>query len=157
MLGSGPILNLVREAAAELLRDHGIGSEVWSVTSYGELRRIGMDHERKKRLDPGNQSKPYVSDCFGDETPTIATSDFISSVPEMIQRWVGGRYVVLGTDGFGRSDSRVALRRFFEIDTNSIVIAALSALEQDGALPSGTVEKEMKTRGVSSQRIDKTE
>ena len=157
LLGSGPILNLVREAAAELLRDHGIGSEVWSVTSYGELRRIGMDHERKKRLDPGNQSKPYVSDCFGDETPTIATSDFISSVPEMIQRWVGGRYVVLGTDGFGRSDSRVALRRFFEIDTNSIVIAALSALEQDGALPSGTVEKEMKTRGVSSKRIDKTE
>ncbi len=75
----------------------------------------------------------------------------------MIHRWVGGRYVVLGTDGFGRSDSREALRTFFEIDKNSIVIAALSALEQDGALPSGTVQKEMKTRGVSSQRIDKTE
>ena len=157
LLGSGPILNLVREAATELLRDHGIGSEIWSVTSYGELRRIGMEHERKKRLDPGKESKPYVSECFGDATPTIATSDFISSVPEMIQRWVGGRYVVLGTDGFGRSDSREALRTFFEIDTDSIVIAALSALEQDGELPSGTVEKEMKTRGVSSQRIDKTE
>jgi len=157
LLGSGPILNLVREAATELFRDHGIGSEIWSVTSYGELRRIGMEHERKKRLDPGKESKPYVSECFGDATPTIATSDFISSVPEMIQRWVGGRYVVLGTDGFGRSDSREALRTFFEIDTDSIVIAALSALEQDGDLPSGTVEKEMKTRGVSSQRIDKTE
>jgi len=157
LLGSGPILNLVREAAAELLRDHGIQSEVWSVTSYGELRRIGMEHERKMRLNPGSESTPYVSECFGDETPTIATSDYISSVPEMIQRWVGGRYVVLGTDGFGRSDSREALRTFFEIDTNSIVIAALSALEQDGSLPSGTVQKEMKSRGVSSQRIDKTE
>ena len=157
LLGSGPILNLVREAATDLLRDHGIQSEVWSVTSYGELRRIGMEHERKMRLNPGSESKPYVSECFGDETPTIATSDYISSVPEMIQRWVGGRYVVLGTDGFGRSDSREALRTFFEIDTNSIVIAALSALEQDGSLPSGTVQKEMKSRGVSSQRIDKTE
>ena len=157
LLGSGPILNLVREAATELLRDHEIQSEVWSVTSYGELRRIGMEHERKMRLNPGSESKPYVSECFGDETPTIATSDYICSVPEMIQRWVGGRYVVLGTDGFGRSDSREALRTFFEIDTNSIVIAALSALEQDGSLPSGTVQKEMKSRGVSSQRIDKTE
>ena len=157
LLGSGPILNLVREAATELLRDHEIQSEVWSVTSYGELRRIGMEHERKMRLNPGSESKPYVSECFGDEIPTIATSDYICSVPEMIQRWVGGRYVVLGTDGFGRSDSREALRTFFEIDTNSIVIAALSALEQDGSLPSGTVQKEMKSRGVSSQRIDKTE
>ncbi len=157
LLGSGPILNIVREAAAELFRDHGIGSEVWSVTSYGELRRIGMQHEREKRFDPGNVSKPYVSECFGDATPTIATSDFISSVPEMIQKWVGGRYVVLGTDGFGRSDSREALRTFFEIDINSIVIAALSALEQDGDLPTGTVEKEMKAKGVSSKRIDKTE
>jgi len=157
LLGSGPILNIVREAASTLSSDHGVGSEVWSVTSYGELRRIGMQHEREKRLDPGKQSKPYVSECFGDATPTIATSDFISSVPEMIQKWVGGRFVVLGTDGFGRSDSREALRTFFEIDTNSIVIAALSALEQDGALPSGTVEKEMKTKGVPSRRIDKTE
>ncbi len=157
LLGSGPILNIVREAASALSSDHGVGSEVWSVTSYGELRRIGMQHEREKRLDPGKQSKPYVSECFGDATPTIATSDFISSVPEMIQKWVGGRFVVLGTDGFGRSDSREALRTFFEIDTNSIVIAALSALEQDGSLPSGTVEKEMKTKGLSSRRIDKTE
>jgi len=157
LLGSGPILNLVREAATELLRDHGVESEVWSVTSYGELRRIGMEHERKMRLNPGSDSIPYVSECFGDETPTIATSDYICSVPEMIQRWVGGRFVVLGTDGFGRSDSREALRTFFEIDTNSIVIAALSALEQDGSMQSGTVQKEMKSRGVSSQKIDKTE
>jgi len=157
LLGSGPILKLVREAAKDLLKDHGIGSEVWSVTSYGELRRRGLEHERATRLDPEHPSIPYVSECFGDETPTIATSDYVSSVPEMIQRWVGGRYVVLGTDGFGRSDSRESLRAFFEIDTNSIVIAALSALEQEGLLPPGTVKKEMGNRGISSQRIDKTE
>jgi len=87
----------------------------------------------------------------------VATSDYISSVPEMIQRWVGGRYIVLGTDGFGRSDSREALRSFFEIDTNSIVVAALSALEQDGKAPSGTVEKEMKKRKLNQKRTDKTE
>jgi len=157
LLGSGPILKYVREAATDLLRDYGIRSEVWSVTSYGELRRIGLEHERTKRLDPGHSGRPYVSECFGDATPTVATSDYISSVPEMIQRWVGGRYIVLGTDGFGRSDSRDALRTFFEIDTSSIVVAALSALEQDGALPHGTVEKEMKTRDVSFERVDKTE
>ena len=157
LLGSGPILKNVREAAAELLSDHGISSEVWSVTSYGELRRAGLEHERTRRLNPDNSAKAYVSDCFGDETPTVATSDYISSVPEMIQRWVGGRYIVLGTDGFGRSDSREALRSFFEIDTNSIVVAALSALEQDGKAPSGTVEKEMKKRKLNQKRTDKTE
>ena len=157
LLGSGPILKNVREAAAELLSDHGISSEVWSVTSYGELRRAGLEHERTRRLNPDNSAKAYVSECFGDDTPTVATSDYISSVPEMIQRWVGGRYIVLGTDGFGRSDSREALRSFFEIDTNSIVVAALSALEQDGKAPSGTVEKEMKKRKLNQKRTDKTE
>lgn len=157
LLGSGPILKIVRDAAKELFHDHGISSEVWSVTSYGELRRKGMELEREARLSPGNKDVAYVSECFGDDTPTIATSDHVSSVPEMIQRWVGGRYVVLGTDGFGRSDSRENLRSFFEIDRNSIVIAALSALEHEGVLPPGTVKKEMENRGVSSQRKDKTE
>ena len=74
----------------------------------------------------------------------------------MIQRWVGGRFVVLGTDGFGRSDSREALRSFFEIDTKSIVIAALSALEQDQKIPSGSVKKALRDLGKKSERIDKT-
>ena len=87
---------------------------------------------------------------------TIAASDYIAAVPEMIQRWVGGRYVVLGTDGFGRSDSRAALRSYFEIDTNSIVIAALSALEKDGDIPAGSVQKAMKDLRVSFGKTDKT-
>ena len=157
LLGSGPILRNVREAASELLSEHGISSEVWSVTSYGELRREGLEHERSRRLDPEISEEPYVSRCFGDETPTVATSDYICSVPEMIQRWIGGRYIVLGTDGFGRSDTREALRSFFEIDTNSIVVASISALEQEGTLPSGTVEKELEKRNLNKERIDKTE
>ena len=96
LLGSGPILRNVREAASELLSEHGISSEVWSITSYGELRREGLEHERSRRLNPEISEEPYVSKCFGDETPTVATSDYICSVPEMIQRWIGGRYIVLG-------------------------------------------------------------
>ncbi|MGB0832260.1 MAG: pyruvate dehydrogenase (acetyl-transferring), homodimeric type [Candidatus Thalassarchaeaceae archaeon] len=157
LLGSGPILRNVREAASELLSEHGISSEVWSVTSYGELRREGLEHERSRRLNPEISDEPYVSRCFGDQTPTVATSDYICSVPEMIQRWIGGRYIVLGTDGFGRSDTREALRSFFEIDTNSIVVAAISALEQEGKVPSGTVKKELEKRNLSKERIDKTE
>ena len=156
MLGSGPILKYVLEAASILEKEHGICSEVWSVTSYGELRRKGLESERKTRLNPEKPTKSYVSECFGDSMPTVATSDYIAAVPEMIQRWVGGRFVVLGTDGFGRSDSREALRSFFEIDTNSIVVAALSALEQEGELQSGTVMKVGKERGVSFERTDKT-
>ena len=157
LLGSGPILKYVLEASSILEKEHGICSEVWSVTSYGELRRKGLESERLTRLDPGKSVKPYVSECFGDNLPTVATSDYIAAVPEMIQRWVGGRYVVLGTDGFGRSDSREALRSFFEIDTSSIVLAALSALEQDGKVPDGTVQKSAKEMGLSLERIDKTE
>ncbi len=157
LLGSGPILKYVREAAQMLSAEYGVSSEVWSVTSYGELRRFGLEAERKTRLDPEHRQIPYVSECFGDQTPTVAASDYIASVPEMIHRWIGGRFVVLGTDGFGRSDSRDALRSFFEIDTNSIAIAALSALEQEGDLPAGTVKKASNDLGIASEKVDKTE
>ena len=156
LLGSGPILKYVRKAAKKLSSDYKVSSEVWSVTSYGELRRIGLESERVKRFKPDDSDIPYVSECFGDGMTTIAASDYIAAVPEMIQRWVGGRYVVLGTDGFGRSDSRAALRSYFEIDTNSIVIAALSALEKDGDIPSGSVQKAMKDLRVSFGKTDKT-
>ena len=156
LLGSGPILSHVREAA-ELLLEYGVRSEVWSVPSYGELRRAGLAAERATRLDPQNPQSAFVSDCFGDDVTTVAASDYIAAVPEMIQRWVGGRFVVLGTDGYGRSDTRESLRRFFEIDTASIVVASLSALEQDGSLDAGTTKKVAKKLDISSDRHDKTE
>jgi pyruvate dehydrogenase E1 component len=157
ILGSGPMLQYAREAASTLESEHGVSSEVWSVTSYGELRRDGLDSERHNRLNPQDTRAPYASQCFGDDTPTVAVSDYIAAVPEMIHRWVGGRYVVLGTDGFGRSDTRESLRRFFEIDTESIVLAALSALEQEGDMPKGTVKGAASKMGVSLSREDKAE
>ena len=156
LLGSGPILSHVREAA-DMLAEHGVRAEVWSVPSYGELRRAGLAAERATRFDPQNPQTAFVSECFGDDVTTVAASDYIAAVPEMIQRWVGGRFVVLGTDGYGRSDTRDSLRRFFEIDTASIVVAALSALEQEGSLDSGTTKKAAKKLEVSADRFDKTE
>ena len=157
ILGSGPILQYAREASTILESEYGVSSEVWSVTSYGELRKDGLDSERHIRLNPQHKRTPYASECFGDGVPTVAVSDYIAAVPEMIHRWVGGRYVVLGTDGFGRSDTRESLRRFFEIDTESIVLAALSALEQEGDMPEGTVEGAASKMGVSLTREDKAE
>ena len=155
ILGSGPILSHVIEASEKLV-ELGINSEIWSVTSYGELRREGLESQRINRLYPEEEKIPYVSECFGDEITTVAVSDYITAVPEMIQRWVGGKFVVLGTDGFGRSDDRLELRRFFEIDTNSIVLATISALEREGSVKKGLTEEIVEKWGISRERFDKT-
>ena len=155
LLGSGPILKNVVEAS-EKLREYGVRTEIWSVTSYGELRREGIEVERMKRLNPSDDTEPYVVSCFGDDVPTVAASDYIAAVPEMIQRWVGGSFCVLGTDGYGRSDTRVALRKFFEIDSDSIVIGALSLLEKNGMMDSGTVVSAIETMGINPERFDVT-
>ena len=155
ILGSGPILSHVIEASEKLV-ELGINSEIWSVTSYGELRREGLESQRINRLYPEEEKIPYVSECFGDEITTVAVSDYITAVPEMIQRWVGGKFIVLGTDGFGRSDDRLELRRFFEIDTNSIVLATVSALEREGSVKKGLTEEIVEKWGISRERFDKT-
>lgn len=155
ILGSGPILSHVIEASEKLV-ELGINTEIWSVTSYGELRREGLESQRINRLYPEEEKIPYVSECFGDETTTVAVSDYITAVPEMIQRWVGGNFIVLGTDGFGRSDDRLELRRFFEIDTNSIVLATVSALEREGSVKKGLTEEIVEKWGISRERFDKT-
>ena len=155
ILGSGPILSHVIEASEKLV-ELGINAEIWSVTSYGELRREGLESQRINRLYPEEEKIPYVSECFGDEITTVAVSDYITAVPEMIQRWVGGKFIVLGTDGFGRSDDRLELRRFFEIDTNSIVLATISALEREGSVKKGLTEEIVEKWGISRERFDKT-
>lgn len=155
ILGSGPILSHVIEASEKLV-GLGINTEIWSVTSYGELRREGLESQRINRLYPEEEKIPYVSECFGDEITTVAVSDYITAVPEMIQRWVGGNFIVLGTDGFGRSDDRLELRRFFEIDTNSIVLATVSALEREGSVKKGLTEEIVEKWGISRERFDKT-
>jgi len=156
LLGSGPILQYVIEASERLHKEYNIDSEVWSVTSYGELRRFGQNYERNIRLNM-DEELPHVSKCFGDEMPTVAVSDYIIAIPEMIQRWVGGRYTVLGTDGFGRSDTRENLRKFFEIDTNSIIGAAIFNLEQEKQIPSGTFHKASNDLNLTENKSDITE
>jgi pyruvate dehydrogenase E1 component len=130
LLGSGTILR-ESQAAAELLHeDFGVATEVWSVTSFSELARDGNEVERANRLHPTRAPSPgYVEQCLGrSSSPVIAATDYVRSVPEQIRPWVGSPYTTLGTDGFGRSDYRRELRRFFEVDRHHIVIAALHAL-----------------------------
>jgi pyruvate dehydrogenase E1 component len=157
LLGSGPILKYAKEAHEILYTDFGIDSELWSVTSYGELRREGLSTTRYNRLNPQDKMSAYVEDCFGDELPTIAVSDHICAIPEMIHRWIGGQFIVLGTDGYGRSDTRDSLREFFEIDTKNIILGAISALENEGNLPVGSVAIAIKKLKINTYKKDKTE
>ena len=157
LLGSGPIMLQVLDAV-EKLETFGIRSEIWSATSYGELRREGMEVSRWNRLHPGDSMKSsWVEQQFGeDASPIIAVSDNVASVPEMIREWVHAPYTVLGTDGFGRSDTRPALRRFFEIDGEAVALAAISSLVREGKLDASVHADAMASFGVSADRTDIT-
>jgi len=141
LLGSGAILNEVRAAASILLQDYAIASDVWSVTSFNELARDGQKIARWNMLNPDKKQKTtYVEQCLeGHEGPAVASSDYIRLYGEQIRAYMPGSYTVLGTDGFGRSDTREKLRQFFEIDRHYIVVAALSALSKLDQLDSKTV------------------
>jgi pyruvate dehydrogenase E1 component len=133
LLGSGTILREVL-AGAELLReDFGVDSDVWSVTSYTELRRDGMEAERHNRLHPtAEPRRSFVEESLGRRSgPVVAATDYIRALPDSIRPWVDAPFTVLGTDGFGRSDYRKALRRFFEVDRHHVAVAALHALGRD--------------------------
>ena len=143
LLGSGAILREVL-AAAELLEQHNsVSADVWSVTSFTELRRDGMAVERWNRLHPGDAPHvPFVTQMLaGRDGPTIAATDYIRTFADGIREFIPGRYTVLGTDGFGRSDYRVRLRRFFEVDRHHVAVAALAALARDGIVGPATVDK----------------
>jgi len=128
LLGSGPILREVLAAADLLEKDWKISAGVWSVTSFTELRRDGMKAERATRY--GRPEKSWVAQCLEKtEGPVIAASDYVSAVADLIRPYIERKYVALGTDGFGRSDTRAALRSFFEVDARHIAVAALAALD----------------------------
>jgi pyruvate dehydrogenase E1 component len=129
LLGSGTILNEVL-AAAELLRDDfGVAADVWSVTSFLELRRDGIEAERWNMLHPESEPRrAYVSEQLTADIPTVASTDYLRAVADQVRQWVPGPYRVLGTDGFGRSDFRAALRSFFEVDRRYVAVAALREL-----------------------------
>jgi pyruvate dehydrogenase E1 component len=138
LLGSGPILREVIAAADLLQKDWGIAANIWSVTSFTELRRNGMEAERTRRL--GGSAHSWVEACLNDTSgPVVAASDYVSAVADLIRPYVSRRYVALGTDGFGRSDTRAALRDFFEVDAKHIAVAALAAL--DGRLAADAIRR----------------
>jgi len=154
LLGSGTILRECLAAAKIIEDDYSIPADVLSITSFSELRREALECERWNLLHPGQQERvPYVRQMLhGRQGPVIAATDYMRSVPDQIRQWVSGRYVTLGTDGFGRSDSRAALRRFFEIDRGHIVVAALKALADDNRVDRATVERAIQALGVDPDK-----
>ena len=142
LVGSGSILPQA-QAASQRLAELGIPCEVWSATSYGELRREAMEADAWNRRHPTEPKRSsWVADHLDDSIPlTVAVSDNMAAVPDLIRPWVGGTYEVLGTEGFGRSDTRPSLRRFFDVDTDGIVLATLSALVRSGDIDAAVHEK----------------
>lgn len=154
LLGCGSILNEVI-AAVDLLRDDwGVAADVWSCPSFNELARDGHAVKRWNRLHPGKRArKSHVEACLeGTEGPVIASTDYIRMFAEQIRPFVPRRYEVLGTDGFGRSDSREALRRHFEVDRHYVVLAALQALVDEGKLKSGKVRDAIAKYGIDPEK-----
>ena len=146
LVGSGAILREVI-AAAELLRSrHGIAAEVWSATSFTELAREAREVQRERRLRPGAAPRTSrVERCLGGALPVVAATDYVRALPQLVAEYVGAPLVTLGTDGFGRSATRADLRRFFEVDREHVVLAALDALARAGRLDETVVQA---ARGV---------
>jgi pyruvate dehydrogenase E1 component len=129
LLGAGTILNEVLAAAELLEKEWGVAADVYSVTSFTELRREGMELSRQSRVGGGPGGKCWVEEVLPKTgVPVVAASDYVSAVADLIRPWVGDLYTALGTDGFGRSDTRAKLRRYFEVDRHAIAVAALAAL-----------------------------
>ena len=145
LLASGAILREALAAAAHLEDHWNIPADVWSVTSFTELRRSALETERWNRLHPTEQPRlTWVEECLGSTVgPVVAATDYVRAVPDLIRTWVPRRYITLGTDGFGRSDTRETLRRFFEVDRISIALAAVCALADDGVVERSLVSEFM--------------
>jgi len=156
LLGSGTILREVLAGADLLAADYGVAADVWSATSFTELRRDGLAAERWNMLHPGAEPRrSYVGDCLaGRRGPVIAATDYVKSFADQIRAFVPGRYRVLGTDGFGRSDYRKNLRRFFEVDRHYVAVAALASLAQDGTVPADTVADAIARYGIDPGKPD---
>jgi pyruvate dehydrogenase E1 component len=142
-------------AAAEMLEaDWDVGVDIWSVTSFNELRRDGIDVQRWNMLNPEQPPQfSYVEECLGPRRgPVVAATDYVRSYPDQIRTYVPHRYSVLGTDGFGRSDTRQELRDFFEVSREYVVVAALKALADEGDVPISTVSEALVRYSIDSKK-----
>jgi len=156
ILGSGALLNIAVQAAERLGRDHGVAAEVWSVTSYQQLHRDALGVDRWNRLHPAEPAHlPYVRTSLGDgAAPIVAVSDYVRALPASLARWLPGPLTVLGTDGFGRSDGRAALRAHFEVDARHVTAAALSALAREGGFDARAAADAIQKLGIEPDRPD---
>jgi pyruvate dehydrogenase E1 component len=154
LLGSGTILREVIAGADLLAEDFGVDADIWSAPSFTELRRDALDAERWNLLHPTEPPRTsYVASCLADRPgPVIASTDYVKAFADQIRPFVPGTYKVLGTDGYGRSDYRRKLRRFFEVDRYFVALAALSALAQEGAVPAETVAKAIAKYGIDPEK-----
>ena len=155
LVGSGSIMQQVLKAS-DILRNFGIKSEIWSATSFGGLRRDALLCDRWNLLNPTKKPKvPYITSALGvEEQITIVATDHMRAVPDMIEKWVPGKYVSLGTDGFGRSDTRENLRKFFEMDAEHIAAASISTLMSEGKLSKSKTENALKTLDINPDTKD---
>ena len=156
LLGSGTILREVIAAADILEKDYKVAADVFSVTSFSELRREALAVERHNLLQPAQGAQlPFVEQLFkGRDAPVIAATDNMRLVPDQIRQWIAPRYVTLGTDGFGRSDGRAALREHFEVDRRFIVLAALKALVDEGKIDKATLTQAIGKLGIDPGKAD---
>jgi len=153
LFGSGAILNEVVKAQ-DILAKYGVGADVWSVTSYTQLYRDGHACDRWNMLHPGEQPRtPWVTQCLKDAPGVlVAASDYCKVLPDSIQRWAPRLIRALGTDGFGRSEDRAALREFFEVDARFVAIATLAELHKAGQLDAKVVQQAIKDLGVNAEK-----
>jgi len=154
LLGSGTLLREAQVAAQLLADDWQVASEVFSVTSFSELAREAREVERWNRLHPLQAARTsHLADCLPTGAPVVAVSDYVRAVPQMIGSYLDSSYTVLGTDGFGRSDTRAALRDFFEVDRHHIVLAALTALVEQGSLEPRVCQRAIEQYGLLPERV----
>jgi pyruvate dehydrogenase E1 component len=154
LLGSGTILREVMAAADLLQKDFGVSADIWSVTSFNELRREGVDCERWNMLHPeAARRASYVEQCLAERSgPVVAATDYIKAYADQIRPYIPARYKVLGTDGFGRSDTRKKLRHFFEVDRYYVAVAALKALADDGVIKAAEVSRAIKLYKINPDK-----
>ncbi|MDQ3186867.1 MAG: pyruvate dehydrogenase (acetyl-transferring), homodimeric type, partial [Pseudomonadota bacterium] len=154
LLGSGTILREVIAAAEILEKEYSIAADIWSVTSFNELRREALNVTRWNMLHPTEPARPtYVGTCLENrEGPVVAATDYMKIFADQIREFVPRRYRVLGTDGFGRSDTREKLRHFFEVDRYYVTIAALKVLAEEGRIPAEKVAQAIGRFGIDPDK-----
>jgi pyruvate dehydrogenase E1 component len=156
ILFSGPTWRLAQHAADELAAHYGVATELWSATSYKRLREQALRVERWNRLHPEEEPRvPVVTELLeSSDGPIVSVTDFMTMVPDQVAKWMPRDFIVLGTDGYGRSDSRAALRKFFETDKGHVVVAALSGLVRTGRMKPEAVTDAMERYRIDPDTID---